>query len=191
MKNLLKLVSLSLVCSILLMNFNFSLISSKASAKSTQDYSEKEVEELANELESVFEGSMIYDDDGEVIGVDSEIVKRNVSNTKYAYLLDDLEGQGIIEKDNNSNIVTPELLKTNPKWTEASNKCIKSKIKDTYGPTALTAIWEAGKDGNWKKGAKKLLKLGIKGSVPGLVASLTWFSVSCGDEASKKYDKYL
>ena len=64
-------------------------------------------------------------------------------------------------------------------------------MKDAYGPAAFTAIWTYLKNSDWTNAAKKLLKLGVKGSVPGIVASMMWNIASCGDVASKKHKRYL
>ena len=64
-------------------------------------------------------------------------------------------------------------------------------MKDSYGSAAFSAIYTYLKNKDWTNAAKKLLKLGVKGSVPGLVATMMWNIAHCGDVASKKHKCYL
>jgi hypothetical protein len=199
MKKAQKVISLSMVFALLLTGLNFSLFSSKASAQSTQ--LDEEVEELANELEAIFGDSIIYDESGEAVGLDPIIIKKNIADTEYAYLADEISDtvvnynqtpQSIESYDVTDFIITPMAAKKrNPKWTEAQNQCIINSLKANFGAAAVSGIYSAIKKGNWTDAATKLIKFGVKGSLPGLVISLGVTAAVCGDEASKKYPRMI
>lgn len=198
MKRAQKAISISLVFALLLTGLNFSLFSSQASAQSTQ--LDEEVEELAKDLEAIFGDSIIYDESGEAVGFDPFIIKKNIADSEYAYLADEIsdavlnynQTQTIESYDVTDFVITPMAAKKrNPKWTEAQNQCIIDSLKANFGAAAVSGILNAIKQGKWGDAAKKLIKFGVKGSVPGLMISLAVTAADCGDKASKKYPRYI
>ena len=205
MQKMTKFISLSLIVALLLTPFS----SCKTSAESNVDYTDEDVEELANVLEAIFEESVVYSDDGNFFGLDQDVLNDKVLNTEYAEIIDEFEEQDlivdksltvipnnreklIIDKNFDEDVFTINVKrKENPKWTAARDKCFYAKMKDAYGPAAFTAIYTYLKNKDWTNAAKRLLKLGVKGSVPGLAATLMWSIASCGDVASKKHKRWL
>lgn len=194
MKKMSKIISLSLVFTLLLTSINLS----KTSAEANLDYTEEDVEELANVLEAIFEESIVYNDD-DFVGFKQDVLNNEVLNTEYAEIIDELEEQDLIINnndklliDNNYDIGISAIgKKENPKWTKARDNCFYEKMKDSYGPAALNTIWLYIKNKDWTNAAKKLLKLGVKGNVAGIVTNMMWSIASCGDVASKKHKRYL
>ena len=81
--------------------------------------------------------------------------------------------------------------KDNPAWVSAYNKCVGRELKKSFGPIAVTTLYEALRNKQYTKAAKKLIKLGVKGSLPGFVISLAFISNGCNAEATKKHYKWV
>jgi hypothetical protein len=179
------------VFALLITSFSIPVNASEANAV----YDEKEVERLANVLEILFDKSMVYDINGEPVGYSKGILEKELSKfPEYLYLIGDLEKEGVILDDNRlnqSSIQIRSLRRENPKWVNYSERCFRKGLNNAYGPAAITGVWEAIKKGNFKKGAKKLLKLGVKGSLPGIMATVIWEYNKCNTKANKKYKRWL
>lgn len=148
------------------------------------------------------------------------MLNEKVLNTEYAGIIDEFEEQDllvhtslitdtpkgsekliinknskelIIDKNYDNDMFTINSIKRkeNPKWTAARDKCFYDNMKHAYGPAAFSAIYTYLKNKDWTNAAKKLLKLGIRGSVPGFVATMMWNIAYCGDVASKKHKRWL
>lgn len=181
---------IGIIAMLVISAMNLSMLNSKVSAGSEEVYfTDADVEELAEVLELLFDQSTITED-GVIVNYNEDLLHNKLG----------LEYPGIarfVENSNPGDITTmyipyePIGKKQNPKWTAESNKCVLNKLNDSYGPAAATAILDAIMNKNWTKGAKKLLQLGIKGTIPGIAANLLWIAASCGDQASKKYPRYI
>ncbi|MGX4667806.1 hypothetical protein JNUCC74_01055 [Cerasibacillus sp. JNUCC 74] len=179
-----------IVFALLITNFSIPVNASEANV-----YDEKEVEELANVLEILFDKSIVYGIDGGPVGYSRGILEKELSKfPEYIYLIDELEKEGVLIDDNRlnqSSIQIRSLRRENPKWVNYSERCIRKGLSNAFGPAAITGVWEAIRDGNFKKGAKKLLKLGVKGSIPGIMATAMWEVNKCNSKANKKYKRWL
>lgn len=92
MQKMTKFISLSLIVALLLTPFS----SCKTSAESNVDYTDEDVEELANVLEAIFEECVVYSDDGNFFGLDQDVLNDKVLNTEYAEIIDEFEEQDLI-----------------------------------------------------------------------------------------------
>lgn len=183
-------ISITLVVSFILTSLNVQHIKAQ---KVDNNYNEKEVQELAAVLELIYDKSAIYDGESEIIGFNKKILENGLKDLpEYNYLIDEFEeGNLLIQTNQSSSEFSTFAYKRNPKWQQANNKCISRELKSAFGPAAATAIINAVKNKAWKKAAKKLLKLGIKSSLPGLMGTLGYISVKCGEEANMKHKPFL
>lgn len=200
-----KLVSLSLIFFLILTSVGTPLFNNKVSAESNEEYTEKDVEELAGFLEILFgedgEKYLEYNDYGDFIGIKQEVLEeKGLSNQQHKKLINELEKQNLItsnkvelSSDNNISLASknPVGKKYNPKWVKVRDDCLVNELKTAYGPAAFTAIYKYIKEEAWTKAAKKLLKLGIKGIVPGLISDFLWTVGLCADQANKKYEPFI
>lgn len=190
LKNLSKVISLGLIFSLLLTTFSFS--SSKASAESDQAYTEEDVEELANLLEVLFEEGIVYDYSGSPIGFNKEVLDEKVLTTEYSYLINEFEEEGLIidtsaqEKRFSETLVINEIELARSKRDKFLDQCVAKKLNDSYGIAAATGIVKAIRGKQYTKAAKKILALGVKGTIPGIIGTLGWILGSCIYEADKK-----
>ncbi|MGM0943134.1 MAG: hypothetical protein ACQEWU_19570, partial [Bacillota bacterium] len=160
-------------------------------ASEADKYDEKEVENLAKVLEILFDKSIVYDNNGTPIGFNKNIVETELSKMPdYNYIIDELEKERLLIEDKIS-LSPMRLLKVNPKWAAAKEACFRKEIKKQYGGAALTSAVDMILNGKWKDGAKKLLKLGVRGSIPGIFVTIGLTNGKCGEKASKKYKHYL
>lgn len=190
MKSIVKIISLSLVFSLILTTFSWS----QTSAESNLTYTEEDVEELANVLEVLFDTGVVYDYDGNIIGFDEEIIEREILDTQYSFLVDDIKELGLIVDNppNNKTELTENYTNYNqvvPFKTKRDafiDQCILDKLNDSYGIAAATAIITAIKNKQWTNAAKRLIKLGIKSAPTVIIANLGWILGSCIYAADKK-----
>lgn len=190
MKSIVKIISLSLVFSLILTTFSWS----QTSAESNLTYTEEDVEELANVLEVLFDTGVVYDYDGNIIGFDEEIIEREILDTQYSFLVDDIKELGLIVDNppNNKTELTENYTNYNqvvPFKTKRDafiDQCILNKLNDSYGIAAATAIITAIKNKQWTNAAKRLIKLGIKSAPTVIIANLGWILGSCIYAADKK-----
>ncbi|EFS17327.1 conserved hypothetical protein [Staphylococcus capitis C87] len=68
------------------------------------------------------------------------------------------------------------------------NGCLYNKIPEILGVSATGTLIDAMTTGSWQKAAKIILKLGSKGTVVGLAASLTWTYGECSRYANSKVE---
>lgn len=189
MKGISKVISLSLIFSLLLTSLSIS----KASAESINlDYSEEDVEELANLLEVLFEESMVYDNNGSPIGFDKEVLNEKVLTTEYSSLIDDFEEQGLIIDSSDEiteSVMSNEfevMAKSRSKRDLFLDKCIAGKLNDSYGVAAVSVIITAIHQKQWKIAANRLIRMGVKAAPPVIIANLGWILGSCIYAADKK-----
>lgn len=197
LNSFLKFVSFSLVFTLLLTSINVSVSSGKVAAATNKNgnYTEDDVDELANVLEVFFEKGVIYDEDGTPKGYDRDILKKELSESEYSSLIDYLEDENVLfDSDNESNFTYEELdFSDLPKLRAAGktpkeayvDNCIVDELNNAFGLAAVTGVVQAIKEKSFKKAAKKLLKSGVKGV--GVPVTLGWILSTCLVKADKKY----
>lgn len=162
----------------LLMPFSFSLSTSNVSAESVnKEKMDSEVEKLANVLEFVFEEAVIEDKHGNIVDIDTAKIEEKFGDSPELESLKEA-----IKKEKNS--IQPMINPDGPDGQGAKmRKCTDAKIKNEWGQY-ITDATGAGVVGaimnkNYKKGAKLLIKNGVKGSYAGIVYTLGKHWVQC------------
>lgn len=161
---------------------------SQASSLKTK---EDEVNKLAKELEVIFEQASVYQGET-LVGFDKQTIIDKIEGDNKQEIIHEFESKDLFVDKNNINngaIMSKVSKKASvvQKRRNYYNKCIGNKLNGSYGPTAATAVFSYIYNKQYKMAAKKLIKLGIKGSVPGLIGNLAYIQISCGISADRKY----
>lgn len=147
------------------------------------DYTEEEVEELANQLEVFYKDVAIKDENGYVVGIDFDKFEEefgSIPGFEESLIVND------VTFDKNLT-VEPSIgvMASMPTPTEKRkiNDCVNNKIKTAYkeyfSVSALATVFTLLYDGNFKAGATKLIKMGVKANVFTLAAQLLYWHGSC------------
>ena len=131
----------------------------------------------------------------------------NLQNNKYkSEIINGLSKKGLLLSDQDANQykhsgtasraagnygddapnASPAEQKHAKKWLKVRNGCLYNKIPEILGVSATGTLIDAMTTGSWQKAAKIILKLGGKGTVVGLAASLTWTYGECSRYANSK-----
>lgn len=152
---------------------------------------DKEVRELAEALEFIFEEAVTIDENGNIIDFDIEKIEAEYGELPELSAIK-AEQELILQKPVLHPEIITEKMGEEPRITPAMNafnRCVNSKIqnwlKDMVPTTALAAIYGYVMDKEYTKAAKKILTYGVKGSVAGIAATLTWYMFSCTWEQDK------
>lgn len=164
-----------------------SLFSTVISAEEIdQEVDSEEVEELAEQLEFMFEEASIKDDNGNIIGFDFESIEEKYGTSiELDQLKQEIEGSAtdssnltIGENSSNTGITTMAVPNK-----DKINACIQKKVKNSYKETltltTINTLWNLARDKKYKTLAKKLLAVGIKGNVPGIAIQLMYYHGTC------------
>lgn len=151
-----------------------------AQSNTMPEADEKEVQELAEALEFVFEQAMLKDEFGETVGVDFEKIEEKYgSNAELTNLVNAIEEEKNAEATNETGEIT-----ITP-YTAAVDACIERKVKDYFTaedfiPTSIisTVIALIGEK-NYTGAAMKLIKAGFKGNAAAIGATLASFFFTC------------
>lgn len=139
-------------------------VSATETMKSIQELSEAEI---AEQLEYIYTKASTVDGDGNITSLDY-----NAIETTF----------GVIPEKESIEIkkVLPDMY-----YEGAWLTCMKNNLLDWLGITTLTALISTGlikyiEKKSWQEAAKLMLKfVGVKSTVVGLVATLTYYSVKC------------
>lgn len=146
-------------------------LSGVAKAAETTEPDEQQVEELANQMEFIFEKALIRDENGNPTGIDVQMIEDKYGSSPE---LDYLKLQIAADNNTSGTITTMDA---------ALDKCINKKVKNGFGEylkvSTYTTIIDYITSGNYSLAAKRLLKLGVRGNAAGLVAQLTYYYTSC------------
>ncbi|MEK4651937.1 hypothetical protein [Niallia sp. FSL W8-0954] len=154
------------------------------------EVSEEEINKLAKELEFVFEEVVKLDDDGNIVNINFEKydetfgMDENIEQLKEESL--DISNEEVTKY---SDLISTFSINRTPSWYPSQNKrdkidaCIRKKIKDNYRDTlsiaAITTLIQYVKDGNYKKIAKRLLKMGVKNNALSMAVTLVYYHTQC------------
>ncbi|WP_078381351.1 hypothetical protein [Sutcliffiella halmapala] len=169
---------------------------------------EKLIEEVAEQLEFLFETAVIKDAYGNKIGVDFEMFEEKYGSSPELDILKgdkdnflsfiqyfDSEPEEYIETPMfGSQLMVRSSAQKKKPWVRGQNpaldKCIQDKIvkeyKQYFSITALTTVMQLMSEGKYTDAAKRLLRIGVKGNVLGVVATLMYFWGACAWETSPK-----
>jgi len=139
-------------------------------------------EELAGKMEVFFEEVVIKNDTGDPVGIDKNKLEKEFGDDPE---FDSLQKM-IAEEDND---IQPMINPSGPTGKGAEmRRCQDKKIvqewKGYLTGSVISNIIDAMMSGNYKKGAKLLIKNGVKGSVPGIASTLAIHWYECYQEVS-------
>lgn len=146
-----------------------STLSGIASAQEIKKQEEKEIKEIAEQLEFIFEKAAIKDTNGKLIGLDIKMIEEKYGPSPE---LDQLKQE--MEIGSNPPISM---------YSRAVDDCLERKIKDGFGDligiSAITTIITYITDGEYEKAAKKLIKIGIRGNAIAIAGTLYYYFGTC------------
>lgn len=144
----------------------FTPVVTNAQTNSSED--EKDVEELADALEFVYEEAVIKDEEGNIVGIDTKKIEEKFGSESTSEL-------GKIKENANCDRVSVQ--------SNSYVDCVSDKLGDYLGAlvptTAVATILKELDNGNYTLAAKKLVKAGVKGSIYGIAANLAWIETTC------------
>lgn len=148
-------------------------LSGVVGAEEVNEPDEKEVKELAGQLEFVYEEALIFDEEGTFIGFDLEKIEE-----KYGSTLG-LEQVSVGNELNSEQLGEPTI----GIQSAAVDRCILNKIKSTYGDvfevSTYTTIIDYITAGKYTSAAKKILSVGVRGNAVVIAGTLTAYFFSC------------
>lgn len=188
-KNWYKILS-SLVIIILLTGS----ISTTTTAKMKTQISDEDVELLAKSLELIYESGQITEGN-KIIGFNKQKFEEELQGKEnYEEIINQLEENDLFAEVTKPYISTTAvacewyLMKEKPSYTNAQNTCIKNGLKANYGPvTVLSTIANLIADKEFTLAAKKILALGIKSNIAGVVVTLSYILIDCNIKMDKKF----
>ncbi len=155
----------------------FTSLSSVGLAKDTKESKDEaaEINEAAEKLEFLWEKASVKDEYGNIIEFDIELLENKYGKSS--------EFEELKEFNENPNYVLVNPANEFSIMLDDMNKCFNKKAKEYFGsflkPAAYAAIAELVWAGKYNKAALRLIKLGAKGSVFGIIGSLVAIRVSC------------
>lgn len=183
---------------ILFLMIAFSLIlGSFAGVVSANTEDSKQVEELAKQLEFLFEEAAIKDRDGNIINFDIEKLEKNFGPIPEIKELESALKSGNTLQPNkkiiampvvkNDVIITPNHHIPEP---DAFDACLYRKIttnfKEVFSVNAIGTVITLIHAKQYTKAATQLLKMGVRGNIISLTGQIAWYWGQCAIEVSKK-----
>lgn len=134
---------------------------------------EEEIDELAAQLEFLHDEATIFDENGNFVGFDIDKVEE-----KYGHDLG--LSEILINASKISPVVNPGMISIQ---SAAVDRCINNKIKATYGDVltigAVTSAIDYMYQREFKKAATSLVRIGVRGNVFTIAATLTVYFFQC------------
>lgn len=156
-----------------------------------EQISDEDVELLAKSLE-LFHGSGQVTEGNEIIGFNKQIFEEELQGMKnFEEVINQLEESDLFaEPTMSTNVVACDWhgMKKKPAYVKAQNKCITDGLKANYGPaTVLSTIANLISDKKFTLAAKKILALGIRSNVAGVVVVLGYIMINCNTKMGKQF----
>lgn len=183
-----KVVILTMICCLSIVSFGPQL----AMAKQQNDY-EREVEELSNALEFVFNEAITLDAQGAIIDIDSEKIKEKYGDVEGYEEFKELDKLLKLKNKEVASVSSNEMKMLNTSSDmitiqsdqAAMNRCVNHHLVNEYGDIitgqVFGMIWTAILDHDFATVAKKLISIGVKGNAIGIAANLSRiFFWTCG-----------
>ncbi|MEX3625034.1 hypothetical protein [Viridibacillus arvi] len=194
------LVKLSMVVSIVMLSF-FSVFTGTTKAVEfvgEEEIVSEDIELLETALNLIFDKGIVTDEKGYTLGFDRNIFEKELKNYEsYEDIIKQMEDMGAFAETNSNKIpeIAPRavgcgwyLMKDKPEYLSASNKCLSDGLKAAYGPiTVISTIVNAIFDKEFTFAAKKLLQLGVRANLAGVVATLIMIQMDCAEKMDKKF----
>lgn len=150
-----------------------SSFSSIAKAQKTNNREKKEVVEMAKQLQFVFEKAAIKNKNGDLIGLDINMIEENYGSSPE---LKELKQ----EMATNLNTGNGRMVSTMDAKVDACiNKKIKNGIGEFLSVSAITSVITYIVDKQYTLAAAKLIKLGVKGNAVSIAAQLAYYMMKC------------
>ncbi|WP_188348168.1 hypothetical protein [Staphylococcus aureus] len=161
----------------MVLNFNFK----EAQAQNKNNIADKNIEtlnekEIEKELDYIYGKIIVLDKDGTAKDVNLENAK-----SRYGYVPEGFQKlKNDIENKKKNSSISPRAVGGNYK---NSNDCFYSEVLNSYGElltgNIIAAVFDDVKAKNIKSAAKKLARIGIKGNLAGIAATMVSKDVQC------------
>lgn len=135
---------------------------------------------MAEQLEFFFEEVATIDENGNIIGLDIDKAEERFGNSPDLELLKE-------EIEEQEDTMYPMINPDGPNGEAIPMRnCLNTKVKNEWKSyitgAVATNILDAIMSKNYKKGAKLLIKHGVRGSIPGIVVTLGQHWYACYKE---------
>lgn len=170
-------------------------VSTKTMAKENNlAYSEEDVQLLAKSLELIYETGQVTKGN-KILGFNKAIFEEELKNEKnYGEIISILEDYGMFAEVSEPTISTRAvacdwyLKKEKPEYIQAQNKCITDGLKANYGfATGLSTIANLIADKEFTLAAKKIVALGLRSNIAGIIVTLSYILITCNNEMEKQF----
>lgn len=156
-----------------------------------ESISDADVEILAKSLELITGAGQVTEGN-KLVGFNKQIFEKELRGIEnYEDIIKELEQSDLfVEPTMSTYVVACEwhLMKKKPAYIKAHNTCITNGIKANYGPVTVgSSIVNLIADKNFTLAAKKILALGVKSNVAGVVFTLSSVLISCSKKMEKQF----
>ena len=145
-------------------------------AQEIMDNEAREVEELAEKLQFIFEEAAIKDEAGNITGINIKIIEAEYGKSPELEALKNQIKKDTLLKESGSN---NPILPNDPVLDRCLENKIKNGFKEVLSIATYTTIIEWIKNGEYTLAAKKLISVGVKGNAVGIGATLLYYMTSC------------
>lgn len=176
-----KFLSTAIVFALIVSFFTPAVVGAKVSTSE-----QKEIQKVAEQLEFIFEEAITKNENGEIIGVDVDKIEAKYGSDP---LLDKVrkEQEAVHTMSIDNPALVPTYSQGGPIATlklNSYNRCVEAKVISNFGGdwlpgTVVGTVISLAVAGEYYDAASKLVKAGIKMSIPGIVGMLGWIISSC------------
>jgi hypothetical protein len=154
------------------------------------DYEEELVDEIAAQLEFIFEEAVVWDENRNIIDIDVDKIEQQFGSSRE--LREIKRELNKMKRQNNKNNIRLESF--NDPYTigimshgnDALDRCIERRIINGFSEifylTGMTTLVHYLQGGKYILAAKEVVKLGVKSNVVGVSLTLSWYYISCMNE---------
>lgn len=143
---------------------------------------EDKAQKLAEELEFIFEEGSVKDEYGNLIGFKEDILIERFGDTDEIKELMEISEVLTPAQESNTGI---QLMNRHDDANKCVNKKVAKEFKDLVSGSLLNEAVGAIISGSYLLGAKKLIKLGAKGSALSIAGSLIIIAAKCANNPYK------
>jgi len=170
---------------LILLSITFFFSAIPVNVLAAEEYTEEE-EELALDLEFMFEEAMIFDESGNPIGFDMEKIESRYGEVPTE--LKEIENEMANINNEDGKNITPMINPSDPNGTaDKIRSCMRGYAKSQWGTvlsgSVLGTFYGYIKGGSFIKAAKLVIKHGGAGTVAGIAGGLTAEYAKCAWKA--------
>ncbi|PIJ97361.1 hypothetical protein [Lysinibacillus sphaericus] len=161
----------------------------------------EEIALMEDSLELIYEKGVVTNEKGYFLGYDREVFETVLSKyDDYEEFIQRIEDEGLFVTTNQFDISEKpqigtraaacgwHLMRPKAEFTAAQNQCIYNGLTANYGYISLAStIANLIADKEFKLAAEKIVKLGLKSNIWGVITTLTIIQVECAAEMDKKF----